>query len=82
MLKNINKNIKVHKAFRYGLPHYIFTKDEKTCIAVVYNERHNYVWTANSGVHEIEIFITEEMEEISFDEVPAGVIDLLTFLSE
>jgi len=83
------KRIKIHRRkISKTASDYYFTASEKKCVMVVYDSQWDFYGTP-SGVHEILIeihnnnaFIPNSMEEISIDEVPQAIIDLLTFLND
>ncbi len=83
------KKIKIHRnRISKTEVNYFFTASPKKCVMVEYNSQWDFYGTP-SGVHNIRVeinnnngFLTNEMEEISINEVPQAIVDILTFLNE
>lgn len=83
------KGIHIHRYGKLGQNRiYYFTKDAKHCLCIEYNPDYDFGKGSPSGarVESVEIhtnngfLFKDDTKEISLDEVPECILDLLTFL--
>lgn len=84
----VKKKIRVHLGEYIGKPAYVFTKDKNHCLLIEYDKDWDFGEGSPSGTNfnHIEIhtkngFRLELFKEISIEEVPKCIIDLLRFLN-
>lgn len=88
-IRGCKNSMRVHLNSNYFGNHlYIFTKDEKHCVAIEYNPDHDFGKGSPSGarIESVEIhtnngfFFKDTTKEINLSDVPECILELLTYL--
>ena len=84
----MSKEIRVHLGQYIGKPAYIFTKDKNHCVLVEYRKDWDFGEGSPGGaeishivIHTRNGFHLDRFKEITIEEVPKCIVDLLTFLN-